>query len=357
MRINTCYACENNETFRLYLDDKLILQNSGKTAERGAAFLTPISFADTKPHSIRLEYLHGTGSAGIDLTWEAPAAALRDEAIAAAKASDVTIAFVGLSPSLEGEQMPVHLEGFSGGDRTSIDLPAPQQQLLEALAATGKPLIIVLQNGSALAINWAQQHAAAILEAWYPGEAGGTAIAETLAGDNNPAGRLPLTFYASLTQLPPFEDYAMERRTYRYFTGQPLYSFGYGLSYTSFSYSRLKVPSTVHAGDSVTVEADLRNNGNLAGDEVAELYLTQPRGYQTPVRKLVGFQRVHLAPGASTNLSLTVDPRSLSQVDAKGNHVILPGSYTISLGSTQPNTGEITLNGHFTVTGQREILK
>ncbi len=357
VRVNSCYACENNETFRLYLDDKLILQNSGKTPERGAAFLAPASFADTKPHTIKLEYLHGTGAAGIDLTWEAPAAALRDEAAATAKQSDVTIAFVGLSPSLEGEEMPVHLEGFSGGDRTSIDLPAVQRQLLEAVAATGKPLIVVLQNGSALAINWTQQHANAILEAWYPGEAGGTAIAETIAGDNNPAGRLPLTFYASLTQLPPFEDYTMERRTYRYFTGQPLYTFGYGLSYTSFSYSRLHVPPTVHAGDNVTVEADLRNNGNLPGDEVAELYLTQPRGYQTPVRKLVGFQRVHLAPGASTNLSLTIDPRSLSQVDAKGNHVILPGDYTISLGSTQPGTGAITLTGHFTVTAQRELLK
>jgi len=357
VRVNSCYACENNETFRLFLDDKLILQNSGKTAERGAAFDAPVDFTDTKPHAIRLEYLHGTGSAGIDLTWQPPSAVLRDEAVAAAKQSDVTIAFVGLSPSLEGEQMPVHLEGFSGGDRTSIELPAVQQQLLEAVAATGKPLIVVLQNGSALAVNWAQQHAAAILEAWYPGEAGGSAIAETLAGDNNPGGRLPLTFYASLTQLPPFEDYAMERRTYRYFTGQPLYTFGYGLSYTSFAYSRLHVPATVHAGENVTIEADLRNNGSLAGDEVAELYLTQPRGYQTPVRKLVSFQRVHLARGASTHLSLTIDPRSLSQVDDKGNHMILPGEYTISLGSTQPGTGAITLTGHFTVTGQRELLK
>ncbi|HXS12783.1 MAG TPA: glycoside hydrolase family 3 C-terminal domain-containing protein [Acidobacteriaceae bacterium] len=357
VRINTCYACENNETFRLYLDGKLILQNSGKTAERGATFDAPTNFDDTKPHTIRLEYLHGTGSAGIDLTWQAPPAILRDQAVAAARQSDLTIAFVGLSPSLEGEQMPVHLEGFSGGDRTSIELPAVQQQLLEAVAATGKPLVIVLQNGSALAVNWAQQHAAAILEAWYPGEAGGTAIAETLAGDNNPSGRLPLTFYASLSQLPPFDDYAMERRTYRYFTGQPLYTFGYGLSYTSFSYSRLHVPASVHVGDNVTVEADLRNNGNLAGDEVAELFLTQPRGYQTPVRKLVGFQRVHLTRGASTHLSLTIDSRSLSQVDAQGNHMILPGEYTLSLGSTQPGAGAITLTGHFTVTGQRELLK
>ena len=149
----------------------------------------------------------------------------------------------------------------------------------------------------------------------------------------------------------------MERRTYRYFTGQPLYTFGYGPSYTSFSYSRLRVPTTIHSGDNITVEADLRNTGSLAGDEVAELYLTQPRGFQTPVRKLVGFQRVHLGRGASTHLSLTIDPRSLSQVDEKGNHAILPGDYSISLGSTQPGAGALTLTGHFTITGQREVLK
>ncbi len=355
VRVNYCYACENAESFRLYLDGKLLVQSSGKTAERGAAFDAPVNFTDTRPHSIRVEYLHGTGTAGIDLIWQAPAAALREQAVAAADKSDIVIAFVGLSPSLEGEEMPVHLEGFSGGDRTSIDLPATQQDLLKAVAATGKPLIIVLQNGSALAVNWAQQHAAAILEAWYPGEAGGTAIAETLAGDNNPAGRLPLTFYASLAQLPPFDDYAMEHRTYRYFTGQPLYSFGDGLSYTTFSYEHLHVPSTVRSGDHVTIEADLKNTGSIAGDEVAELYLTQPRGYQTPVRKLVGFQRVHVAPGASTRISLSIDPRSLSQVDEKGNHIILPGEYSVSLGSTQPGKGTSTLIGHFTVTGQREL--
>ena len=146
--------------------------------------------SDTQPHPIRLEYLHGNGTAGIDLTWQAPATVLRDEAVEAAKESDVIIAFVGLSPSLEGEEMPVKLEGFSGGDRTAIDLPAAQEDLLKALVATGKPVVVVLQNGSALAVNWAQKNADAILEAWYPGEEGGTAIAETLAGDNNPAGRL-----------------------------------------------------------------------------------------------------------------------------------------------------------------------
>ena len=195
-------------------------------------------FTDTNPHPIRLEYLHGTGSAGIDLTWIPPAAVLRDEAVKAAQQSDIVIACVGLSPNLEGEEMPVHLDGFSGGDRTTISLPAVQEDLLKAVAATGKPLIVVLENGSALAIDWAAQHASAILEAWYPGEEGGTAIAETLAGDTNPAGRLPLTFYASLDQLPPFADYSMQNRTYRYFTGKPLYAFGYGLSYTTFHLQR-----------------------------------------------------------------------------------------------------------------------
>jgi beta-glucosidase len=355
VRVNYCYACENAEGFRLYFDGKLIVQSSGNTAERGAVFVAPVTFTDTKPHPIKLEYLHGTGSAGIDLTWEPPASALRDEAVAAAKNSDVTIAFVGLSPSLEGEEMPVKLDGFSGGDRTAIDLPTAQEDLLKAVAATGKPLIVVLQNGSALAINWAQQHAAAILEAWYPGEEGGTAIADTLAGDNNPAGRLPLTFYSSLSQLPPFDDYAMKDRTYRYFTGQPLYTFGYGLSYTTFSYSHLKTPHTVAAGQPVTIEADLKNTGSRAGDDVAELYLTQPRGFETPLRILAAFKRVHLAPGESTHVTFTLDPRSLGQVDAQGNRIILPGDYALSLGSTQPAAGAPTLDGHFTITGQQQL--
>ena len=158
--------------------------------------------------------------------------------------------------------MPIRVPGFSGGDRTDIGLPRAQQDLLEALAATGKPLVVVLMNGSALAVNWAEQHAAAILEAWYPGEEGGTAIAETLAGANNPGGRLPVTFYASLDQLPPFDDYSMQKRTYRYFSGKPLYAFGYGLSYASFVYSNLRLSSEkLQAGQPLTVEADVRNTG------------------------------------------------------------------------------------------------
>jgi len=358
VRVNYCYACENAEGFKLYLDGKLLVQSTGKTGERGQVIEASVHFDEKKPHPIRLEYFHGSGSAGIDLTWQAPPEALRDEAVHAARHSDVTVAFIGLSPSLEGEEMPVKLDGFAGGDRTAIDLPGAQEDLLKALAATGRPLIVVLQNGSALAVNWVQENANAILEAWYPGEEGGTAIAETLAGDNNPAGRLPLTFYASLSQLPSFEDYSMKDRTYRYFSGKPLYGFGYGLSYTTFAYDNLKLPSaSVKAGDPVTVEASVKNTGRVAGDEVVELYLTQPKGAETPIRKLAGFTRVHLNRGQSTQVSLTIDPRSLGQVDEQGIRVILPGEYSVSLGSAQPDDTTGVVTGKFTIDGKVELPK
>jgi beta-glucosidase len=359
VRVNYCYACENAEGFRLYLDGKLFVQNDAKKqGERGAVTEAPIHFDDTKPHRIRLDYMHGSGSAGIDLTWQAPAYVLREEAVHAANRSDVTIAFMGLSPSLEGEEMPVKLDGFAGGDRTAIALPAAQEDLLKALAATGRPLVVVLQNGSALAINWEKEHANAILEAWYPGEEGGTAIAETLAGDNNPAGRLPLTFYSSLDQLPAFEDYSMKNRTYRYFTGEPAYSFGYGLSFTTFEYSDLKVPpSTVKAGEPVTIEAMVKNTGARPGDEVAELYLTQPKGFETPIQVLAGFKRVHLERSESAHISLTIDPRSLAQVDEKGNRVIVPGEYSVTIGGAQPGATTALQAGKFTIEGSAELPK
>jgi len=356
VRVNYCYACENAEGFRLFLDGKPIVASADqKQGERGAGFEVAIHFSDTKPHPIRLEYLHGTGSAGIDLTWLPPAAVLRDEAVRVARQADVIVACVGLSPSLEGEEMPVHLDGFSGGDRTSIDLPATQEDLLEALAATGKPLIVVLQNGSALAVNWAQQNAAAILEAWYPGEEGGAAIAETLAGDNDPGGRLPVTFYASLDQLPPFTDYSMHNRTYRYFTGKPLYPFGYGLSYTTFSYSHLQTPRTVSAGDPIPVAVTVTNTGSLAGDEVIEAYVTQPRGFETPRRVLAEFLRIHLEAGQTGDVHLSIPARAIGQVDEKGNRVILPGDYKLFIGGAQPGDTTAFQTGTVHVTGTNDL--
>jgi beta-glucosidase len=358
VRVNYCYACENAEGYQLLLDGKVLVESNNKRQpERGEVIDATVNFSDTQPHPIRLEYLHGTGSAGIDLTWQAPPAALREEAVRVAQQADVIVATVGLSPSLEGEEMPVKLEGFSGGDRTSIDLPAEQEDLLKALAAAGKPLVVVLQNGSALSVNWAQQHANAILDAWYPGAAGGTAIAETLAGDNNPAGRLPLTFYSSLKQVPPFEEYSMKNRTYRFLSEKPLYGFGFGLSYTKFAYSGLKVPDKVKAGDPVSVEADIKNTGRVAGDEVVELYLTQPKAFETPLRVLAGFKRVRVQPDESAHVNLTVDPRSLGQVDAKGNRVILPGEYTVSVGGAQPGETDSVQTGKFIIRGQATLPK
>ncbi|HUY94313.1 MAG TPA: glycoside hydrolase family 3 C-terminal domain-containing protein [Terracidiphilus sp.] len=356
VRINYCYACENAEDFRLYLDGKLMAQSTGKSGERGEVFESSVHFDNTQSHAIRLEYFHKTGTAGIDLTWQAPAEVLRDEAVAQAKNADVIVACLGLSPSLEGEEMPVKLEGFSGGDRTDIVLPAVQEDLLKALVATGKPVVVVLQNGSALAVNYAAEHAAAVLEAWYPGEEGGTAIAETLAGENNPAGRLPITFYRSLSQLPPFDDYAMKGRTYRYMTEKPLYPFGYGLSYTTFSYSEIRLAgNSVKAGDSVHLQAQVKNTGSAAGDEVAELYLVQPQTAVSPRIVLAGFKRVHLEAGKSAEVDFTLDPRTMSEADADGNHVILPGEYKVYLGGAQPGGEAQSATAIFTVNGRMEL--
>jgi beta-glucosidase len=290
------------------------------------------------------------------MEWVPESGMLEKDAVAVAQKADVVVAFVRLSPELEGEEMPIHVEGFSGGDRSDIKLPAAQQHLLEAVAATGKPLVVVLMNGSALAVNWAQEHAQAVLEAWYPGEAGAQAIAETLAGKNNPGGRLPITFYTSVDQLPGFSDYSMATRTYRYFKGKPLYGFGYGLSYTTFAYSKLHLSSaSVQAGDTLTVEADVKNTGKLAGDEVAELYLTPPHTDVSPNLALAGFTRVHLAAGETKHVVFHLDPRTLSQVDDKGVRAVTAGAYSLALGGSQPASAASGLTAPFTIQGRQEL--
>jgi beta-glucosidase len=251
--------------------------------------------------------------------------------------------------------MRIKNDGFDGGDRTSLDLPAPQQRLLEAVAATGKPLIVVVQSGSAVALNWANQHADAILEAWYPGVAGGEAIARTLAGLNNPAGRLPITFYASLDGLPAFTDYGLKGRTYRYFAGKPLWGFGYGLSYSSFKYGQVKLSTeTLKAGDPITATVSVTNTGTVSGDEVVEAYLKTPQP-DGPIHSLVGFQRVHIAGGVSRAVTITLDPRTLSSVNEKGLRFILPGKYTLSLGGAQPQETNAKSEASFTVTSSLEL--
>jgi beta-glucosidase len=275
------------------------------------------------------------------------------EAVKATKAADVVIAVVGITSELEGEAMEVHEEGFSGGDRTSLDLPKPEEQLLEAVSATGKPLVVVLTNGSALGVNWANEHANAILDAWYPGEEGGAAVAETISGRNNPAGRLPVTFYKNVDQLPNFANYSMKGRTYRYFDGTPLYPFGYGLSYTTFAYSGLSLPtSEVAAGDTLTAEVTVTNKGKLAGDEVAQLYLSFPNLPGAPLRALRGFQRVHLEAGAAQKLTFQLSPRDLSMVTKDGVPVVAEGEYTLTVGGGQPKTAAPTVTQNFKVKGK-----
>jgi beta-glucosidase len=219
--------------------------------------------------------------------------------------------------------------------------------------ATGKPLVVVLMNGSALAVNWAGEHANAMLEAWYSGEEGGAAVAETLSGKNNPAGRLPVTFYKDIHQLPNFEDYSMAGRTYRYFQGKPLYAFGYGLSYTTFSYSDLSLPqAALNAGDPVGAEVTVTNTGKMAGDEAVQLYLKFPAVKGAPRIALRGFQRIHLDAGASQKVHFELKNRDLGMVTEDGRPIIAGGDYTITIGGGQPDTGAPGATGHFRVEGQ-----
>jgi len=355
-----CYPCGDAETYEVYLDGKEVAHFSSSEASESRPSGTPgftLHFDDTRPHAFRVDYTHRSKlfGAGLTLGWMPPAEAEREHAVAVAKQADVVVAFVGLSPNLEGEEMPIHVKGFLGGDRTDIHLPAVQQQLLEALGATGKPLVVVLMNGSALAVNWAEQHANAILDAWYPGEVGGLAIAETLDGKNNPAGRLPVTFYKSIDQIPAFTDYSMKGRTYRYFHGDPLFPFGYGLSYTSFTFSNLKLSTDrVKAGDDLTVEADVRNAGARPGDEVVELYLTPPQTPLAPIHELEGFTRIHLLPGEGQRVHFTLHPRQLSVVDAQGNRSVQPGEYSVFVGGSQP-APDAGLSKTFAIAGSKPL--
>jgi beta-glucosidase len=374
------------ESYRFILDGKVLSEGSLRTnpdlsalgnfhSQPGNSSTAPpehknhvvpsiaVDFTDTNPHEFQLDYSHSgdQSGGGLTLRWEAPAQAQLDEAVARANESDVVVAFVGLSPELEGEEMPIKIDGFNGGDRTSLDLPSPQQKLLEAVAATGKPLIVVLQSGSAVAINWANEHAQAILEAWYPGVDGGNAIAHTLAGLNNPAGRLPVTFYASLDGLPAFTDYNFKTssggRTYRYFAGKPLWGFGYGLSYTTFTYGPVKLSAdTLKAGDPITATVTVTNSGTVAGDEVVEAYLKTPQK-DGPIHSLAGFERVNISPGRSKDVTITLDPRTLSSVDDHGNRSILAGKYILTLAGAQPQETQSKSEATFTVTGSQPLPK
>jgi beta-glucosidase len=331
---------------RVLLDGHLIELLYGSGANMARVHLE-------KGHRVKIDVLCGYRAGderAAQLIW-APVDNRPDPAaVAAARNADVVIAAVGITSRLEGEEMPVHEPGFLGGDRTNLEMPEPEEALVRAVAAAGKPLVVVLMNGSALAVNWEKAHADAILESWYSGEEGGAAIADTLSGRNDPAGRLPVTFYEDVNQLPNFEDYSMKGRTYRYFTGQPLWSFGYGLSYTTFTYSDLTLPKApIEAGQPLDASVRVTNTGKVAGDEVVQLYMKFPDVAGAPLRALRGFQRIHLAAGASRVVRFHLGRRDMSMVNEEGDIIVAQGTYAVSIGGGQPGSGAPSISGELRV--------
>ncbi len=321
--------------YRVWVDDQLIAEDW--TAHRPSTTTTsPIHLEKGRAYSLRIEYFQTIRSAEARLVWGIPGEE-EDRAEKAAKSSDLVVMVLGLSARIEGEEMKVKADGFSGGDRTSLDLPRPQEKLLEKVCAVGKPVVLVLASGSAVSVNWANEHVPAILEAWYPGESGGTAVAEVLAGDVSPSGRLPVTFYKSVDQLPPFEDYSMSKRTYRYFDGEVLYPFGFGLSYATFEYGNPRVSEDLASGKlAENISVDVTNTGTMAADEVVELYLAHDEVAGAPLRELKGFQRVHLGRGEKRSVAFTVGERELSSVDESGQRRLAPGEVKVWIGGEQP---------------------
>jgi beta-glucosidase len=356
--------------YRLYFDGKLLLDDWVPYSHRGErSFTILVHLQAGHAYPVKFEYFRRFRESYARFLWLPPN--LIQDAVDAARKSDVVVAVVGITADLEGEERDASDPGFFGGDRTDINLPFPQEQLLEALATTGKPLVVVLTSGSALAVNWANQHAGAILEAWYPGGEGGNAVADVLSGVYNPSGRLPVTFYTSVAQLPPFTDYSMFNRTYRYLNEPPLFCFGFGLSYSTFSYSQPQfAPSSApetrgetaefSGASPITVSARVTNTSKIDGNEVVELYLSHPGIEGAPLRSLAGFQHIHLAGGASQNVTFTLTPRELSVVDPQGNRSVPVGPVDLWIGGSQPpavpntsSTGGVWL--HFTINSSTPV--
>ncbi len=323
--------------YDLYLDDQLLVKSERFHEPLIAS--KRVQLVAGKAYRIKIEYYHQHHDAHFKLLWAMPGQRPMEAALEAARASDATVLVLGLSPRVEGEEMPISVKGFRGGDRDTLDLPEIQQRLMEQVVAMGKPVVLVLMSGGALSVNWAQQHVPAILQVWYPGEAGGSAVADVLFGDYNPSGRLPVTFYRSVTDLPAFEDYSMKERTYRYFSGEPLYPFGHGLSYTRFKYDHLVVPEQAPIDRPLEVSVDVTNVGSVAGEEVIELYLAhRDAPVAVPLRALKGFRRIALAIGQKQTVHFTLTPRDFSLIDDESKRVVLPGRFELALGGKQPKT-------------------
>lgn len=344
--------------YELYLDGKQLVKSSsihGFNYQYAA-----VTMEAGKRYAIRLDYHEFVNDAGIQLVWSRPPSRgdnTERDALAAARAAEAVIMVMGLTPRLEGEEMKVPVEGFEGGDRVMLGIPKTQEDLLKKVMALNKPTVLVLLNGSAVSVNWAKDNVPAIVEAWYPGQAGGTALADVLFGDYNPAGRLPVTFYKSADQIPPFTDYSMKGKTYRFFEGEPLFPFGFGLSYTTFGYSNLVIPAQANIGDAVTVSVDVVNGGKQSGEEVVQLYVKGRGTPGEPIRSLEGFQRIALKPRQKKTVEFTLKPEQLSHVLADGKRVIDPGLLEISVGGQQPAPGALNvMTGKLQLSGAAKQL-
>ena len=320
---------------KLYVNNKLLVAREDVHHPRKE--YEYIQLEAGKAYKIKLEYKQdNTEHAMMQLLWQVPNSNLENEAIQLAKESDVVILCMGLSPLLEGEEMKVKVDGFAHGDRLDVKLPKAQTNLMKKLNKLGKPMVLVLLNGSAVAVNWEQENIPAIVEAWYPGQSGGTAIADVLFGDYNPAGRLPLTFYKDINDIPAFDDYNMKGKTYRYFEGEALYDFGFGLSYSSFEYNNLNIVSESNTSKEINVKVDVKNTSSIDGDEVVQVYITRETDGFNPTNSLVGFNRIHLKGGETKTVSFKITPKQLATVNLTSHKMeVTSGTVEISVGGAQ----------------------
>ncbi|GAC1516260.1 MAG: glycoside hydrolase family 3 protein [Gemmatimonadaceae bacterium] len=326
--------------FQIFLDGKVVARSSypsrgDEYPDPRQVMTAPLTLEGGRRYQLRVDAQESYGDARLQLLWSVPSDVLQADALSLASQADAVVLFLGLTARLEGEEMPINVPGFKGGDRTSIDLPAPQQQLLERVASLGKPTVLVLMNGSALAVTWAQQHVPAILEAWYPGQAGGSAIADVLFGDFNPGGRLPVTFYRDTRDLPAFDDYRMADRTYRFFGGTPLYPFGHGLSYTTFAYRDLQTHGALRQPtDTLDVSVDVVNTGPRGGDEVVQLYAQHVNSMVSRAAKeLKGYRRITLPPGGSQTITFRLPAKELAYWDEASHR------WTVEMDSVRLHVG------------------
>lgn len=325
-----------DDGYRFLVDGKEVLNAWNKN--RWGSQTYELKTKRNTVYNLVVEYWQGEGKANVALHTGNYEKTDFNTLVNHVKDADAFVFVGGISPQLEGEEMKVNFPGFKGGDRTSILLPEIQTDLMKALKTTGKPIVFVMMTGAAIAIPWEAENIPAIANAWYGGQYAGTAVADVLFGDYNPAGRLPVTFYKSDADLSPFVDYKMDNRTYRYFKGKPLYGFGYGLSYTTFKYDNLKIAPSVIKGKNVPITVKVTNTGKVSGEEVVQLYvINQNTAIKAPLKTLKGFERISLKAGESKTITFTLSPEDLSYITAEGNYQQYNGKIKIAIGGNQPD--------------------